>query len=434
MANQRGFSIIEFIVTMSLLLIVFAAAFQIFVPIARRSKVEGGNVQTQIEGIIGLELLRKDVVHAGSGLPWDLNSADYSEATDTDRDDYNDAGAGVDPDNPPRPIIVQDAITASGLGLHSSDYIVIKSVLVGNPVTTDGTTYLDNPASEKWTYVNPDGSTRSWNSVADDLVANNKAIVIQPSSGTSSMVLTRDTGVGGTFFVSLTGSPVTVPAAFRPTGNVASYVFGVDSTTNLRMPFNRADYYISQLNVPPRCAPGTGVLVKTVLRQDNGAMGKEFPLLDCVASFQVALGVDNKLDDGVGQKNCLTNDFSTVSIAGAPGANTLAATVRDSTKEVRLYILAQEGTFDMDYTFQNFTSGTSILVGESAPTNCDALVAPGTQSCNCTGSDGTLGSTLDMSGLPSTNGGINNFRKYRWRVYKMVIKPESVVTIDSASS
>lgn len=422
--NQRGFSIIEFIVTMALLLIVFAAAFQIFIPVARRSKVEGGNVQTQIEGVIGLELLRKDVVHAGAGLPWVLNGANYSEATEAGRDTYNDA-ASSGTDNPPRPIIAQDAVTTSGLGLHSSDYLVLKSMLVANPVTTDGTTYVDNPASSKWSYVNPDGSVRTWNSADDDMVTTDRVVVVQPASGTSSMVLTVDTAGGGAFF---TNYATSMPAAFRPTGNSASYMFGVDSLTDPRMPFNRADYYISTADVPSKCAPGTGVLVKTILRQDNGQMGKELPLLDCVVTFQVALGVDNSFGDGLSQKNCLTNNLSSVTINGLPGGLTPAETVRSTVKEVRIYILAQEGTFDMDYNFINFTSGSSILVGEPAP-DCDAPGGSSTQSCNCSGSDGTLGSSFDMSTLPSAHGGTWTFNKFRWRVYKMVIKPESIVTI-----
>ena len=167
-------------------------------------------------------------------------------------------------------------------------------------------------------------------------------------------------------------------------------------------------------------------------------MGKELPLLDCVVSFQVALGVDNTFGDGKSQKNCLTNDFSSVTINGLPAISTSffpADVVRSSLREVRVYILAQEGNFDMDYNLPNtmFTSGTSILAGETAPTDCDdptsTALAPLTQSCNCSGTDATLGTLVNMSSLPTAHAGLWTYRKFRWRVYKMVIKPESIVTI-----
>jgi hypothetical protein len=235
-----------------------------------------------------------------------------------------------------------------------------------------------------------------------------------------------------------------MPAAFRPAGNAASYVFGIDSLANPRMPYNRADYYLTPSNdpiVPTKCAPGTGVLVKRVLRQDNGNQGKELPLLDCVVTFQVALGVDSSYGDGSPQKNCLTNEFSNVTIAGVPSfANYSPPTdgfypadlVRTAVKEVRIYALAQEGTFDMDYNFIGFSSGTSILVGESSPSTCDAVGGTGTQSCDCgTGTlDDTLGILFDMDTLPTRSGGVDNYRKYRWRVYRMAVKPESIVSLE----
>lgn len=428
MVNEKGFSIIEFIVTMTLLLIIFAAAFSIFIPVVRRSKSESGNVQTQIEGVIGLELLRKDIVHAGAGLPWNLNGADYNEASEAGRTDYNDTGT---PDNPPRPIIVKNAVTTAGFGTNSSDYLVIKSQLVANPITNGGA-YQDNPASEKWTYVNPtSGKVRLWNSADDDMVTTDRVIVVQPTSGTDSMVLTKDTS--GQFW---TTYATTMPAAFVPTGTTASYIFGIDSLTNPRMPFNRADYYLSKTNVPDRCAPGTGVLVKRVIRQDNGQVGKELPLLDCVVTFQVAIGLDNTFGDNLPQKNCITNDTATVTINGLPSFSSTfspADAIRATVKEVRVYILAQEGNFDMDYNFGNFTSGTSILVGENDPNNCDAAGGITSQSCDCaSGADAQLGLLFDMSTLPpdTVHGGTWTFNKFRWRVYQMVIKPEGIVTIE----
>lgn len=433
MANEKGFSIIEFIVTMALLLVVFAAAFSIFVPVARRSKIEGGNVETQIEGVIGLELLRKDIVHAGAGLPWVLNGADFSEAVGADPDGFNDDKTPID--DPPRPLILKNAITTAGLGMNSSDYLVIKSQLVATPITPDGTNYQDNPAGEKWSYVNPDGTTRTWNSADDDLTATDRVIVVQPVTGTAEMVLAVDAAASNKFWT--TYNAASMPVAYRPTGNAASYIFGIDSATDPRMPFNRADYYLSSNNVPSKCAPGTGTLVKRVLRQDNGQFGKELPLLDCVAAFQIVFGIDNTFADNLPQRNCLTNDPATVTINGMPVFDTTfspADAERSTMREVRVYILVQEGTFDMEYNFKNFTTGTSILVGENDPNDCDAPgTTPANQSCDCaSGADAVVGQLFDMATLPPDPIVTRNwtYNKFRWRVYKLTIKPEGIVHVE----
>ena len=69
-------------------------------------------------------------------------------------------------------------------------------------------------------------------------------------------------------------------------------MYGVDQDTNLRMPFNRADYFISNTNAPSRCAPNTGVLEKVVVNQSDGRLTNFLPLVDCVADMQVIFRLD----------------------------------------------------------------------------------------------------------------------------------------------
>jgi len=216
-----------------------------------------------------------------------------------------------------------------------------------------------------------------------------------------------------------------------PPANEVWYAFGVtDSSINPRMPFNRADYYITTTGRPARCAlgtggnPGTGVLVKHVLKHD-GNFADPLPLLDCVADFQVVLGVDS-LVNGVAQRNCLTNptDIHMASTQLFPNiAPPNAAGIRSDFKEVRIYILAQEGGFDPQYNTKY--PNDQITVGEPNPSDCDPN---GTTSCNCSASaplsdtvDNTLGETFDMTQIA-------NYQNYRWRVYKMIVKPEGLTT------
>ncbi len=86
-----------------------AAATNIFVPLLTQFKQQSKVAETQIEGIVGLDLLRRDIEQAGFGLPWNIatavTTATYSEASGNvspltfPPSDYNDA-----PD-PPRAIL-----------------------------------------------------------------------------------------------------------------------------------------------------------------------------------------------------------------------------------------------------------------------------------------------------------------------------------------
>lgn len=434
MKKEHGFSVIEFMVTMTLLILLFTAAFEIFVPVVRRSKIEGSNTQTQIEGIIGLELLRRDVVQAGTGLPWTLPpNFIYSETAIAGRSAFSDGTKTGTPalSNCPRSVIVKNKITTAGMGdVNNSDYLVVKGTTVANPHTINGTAYQENPTGDMWTTVQRVGgvaSTRAWGDPDYDLVNNDRVIVVQPAADTGNMLLTQS---GGAFFTKLSG--LNSGGFFPATTGVSWYVFGVDGQSDLRMPFNRADYYISKTNVPPRCAAGTGVLVKTVLRQDSDAFGNEFPLLDCVASFQVAVGIDNLPANGISDVNCITNDTTTLFSAISPDDHIgAAAQTRNQVKEIRIYILAQEGNYDPDYNFSNFVSGTKVRVGEANPSTCSG----GSTSCDCSGGAGdlNLGDDFDISTLPTVGSGVaaKHYYNYRWRVYQMVIKPESIVATAS---
>lgn len=436
MKKQSGFSIIEYMVSMVILLAVFAIVFQVFIPIARSAKGESNNIQTQIEGILGLELLRRDVVHAGVGLPWVIPAGTaYTETTVVPENAYNDGlGAGVD-GLPPRAIIPVngDSGTTPPVGVVNSDYLVTKSTTVADIIQPGGagTPYINNPTVDRWTTLYQGGQVRVWGSAERDLIDTDQVIVVQPTSTSGNFLL----GVDGTgAFTTPFGTAGANLTTFAPTAaNQIYYVFGIngDSATDgvVNMPFNRADYYISLANVPSRCAANTGVLVKKVLNQD-GTFADPLPLLDCVADFQIAVGVDN-LVNNISQRNCLTNPTDAHMSSASLFPTTQppnAAQVRAAFREVRLYVLAQEGAQDLSYNFTTFIpasdpiappSTTSVRVGEANTSDCDP---GGTSSCNCTGSDTLLGEDFDFSAS-----GITNYQQYRWRVYRLVIKPEGLV-------
>jgi hypothetical protein len=207
----------------------------------------------------------------------------------------------------------------------------------------------------------------------------------------------------------------------------AYLIYGVDPTYDLKMPFNRADYYVGIPNntplfpgaLPTRCAAGTGVLMKEVLSHKAGVdfpstdgvtSQNVTPLLDCVADMQVVFGLDMGSAGGGADPNGVIGTYtnpngSTIvggfvedegkSQADVQKVLSSASELRNRLMEIRVYILAHEGQRDPNYTFNNFTCGA----------NCITV--------------GDFGCGRPFN-LPP------DWKNYRWKVYTLVVKPQNV--------
>jgi len=386
--REDGFSLVELMIAMVVFVFVIAAASQVFTGLLTQFKQQSKIAETNIEGIVGLEILRQDIDGAGYGLPWNLNGAGYTEiisepATPWIDRDFNDGP----PDNPARGTDVAGASnppgafrSGNGDGLNGSDVLVIKAINVAR-----------NDTCEKWTTLKAAPFTspynpREWTPSTENLLSTDRVIVLRPgSSDANGRTLVVNGANFSTTFSSVTSSPwpPTDPAEARivygikPAGTPAS---------NPRMPFNRADFYVRiPATMPQRCATGTGIFYKGTVNHDGGLL-TELPLLDCVADMQVVYRRDTN-DDGTIDNT--TNDISTLT----------ARQIRDQIKEVRVYILAHEGQMDPNYTYP-----TNPVVLPAAPD-------PGAG----------LGSTFNFN-----TRGITKWRNYRWKVYTLVVAPNNL--------
>ena len=114
--SQKGFTLIEMVVSMSLFMIIMVIASQAFNSIVTQSSRISKMEETNIEGVVGLEVMRHDLVQMGFGLPWSWayrissgtpafahltsSSLKYAEATDSTGLKLNDA-----PNNVPRALV-----------------------------------------------------------------------------------------------------------------------------------------------------------------------------------------------------------------------------------------------------------------------------------------------------------------------------------------
>jgi Tfp pilus assembly protein PilW len=374
--KENGYSLIELIVAMGLVLFVITAASNIFVNILGQFKQQGKISETQIEGVIGFDILRRDIEHAGLGLPWNTSDnvgvavnwntlTNYTEASAAPASDYNDA-----PANAPRAIL-----SGNGIGPNGSDALVIKST---NVAITD--------TAHKWSHLGSDGILKLWDLANENFVTNDRVIVVSPGTTEDNE---RTLIVNGTVFstlISYSGADAVVPAAFSPAEPTTTYLaYGLDPSTSPRMPFNRADYVISMLNTPSHCAPNTGVFVKTVVDHLDGdydlngdGVDDELPLFDCVADFQITYSMD-------------TNDDGTIDLISDDITLMSAADIRDQVKEAMVTIVMQEGQKDMTYDFSMDNTRDSL-----ATTNLSAII------------------------------GSPEFKYYRWKRYQMSVSLDNL--------
>ncbi len=365
MKRDAGFSLIELMVVVGLIGFLLAASSDMFVGLLRGYKQQSKIAETNIEGVIGIEMLRRDMEKAGYGLPWVVGTA-YNEAADPTAAVFNDSP------NAPRAIQCGDNMPVSGtLGnVNGSDYLVLKAANLAT-----------NEANTKWNYLFTDGTTTIWNTSGNENFAagnNERVIVISPGTNVNN---SRTLVVfGGSFFTTVGGvAPYADPSETR-------IIYGLDdaNATPLRMPFNRADYFVTTTRVanPGRCATGTGTLVKAIVNIRSGAFTEILPLLDCVADMQVVTLLDT---GGTGPPYTQSDG-----LVGAASAQI----VRDQLKEIQVYILAQEG--ERDRSFDGTYPGNVYRVGPVGG-----------------------GRIYNLALIP-------NYQNYRWKLYTLIVRPNGL--------
>jgi len=367
--RNDGFTMIELLVAVVVFLMAMVAASNIFTSLVGQFKQQSKITETNVEGIVGLEMLRQDMQNAGFGLPWELGVVTYDEAdgvaTGTNPASFNDDS----PDVPPRGFVVGDNL---GTNLNGSDYLVIKATNVAM-----------SSASQKWSYGEYDEATaqfviHNW-AATDDELENNSSVIVLSSNVDSDLRTLK--GLSNTYDSG--GKTLDDTSQYPAEQYDYVFVYGADPDTSpLRMPFNRADYYISTTDTPQRCAAGTGVLVKSVIEQNGGGRGGGLPVVDCVADFQVIFGLDN-------DENGSLDGFSS-SLAGLT-----AEQIRNRVREVRAYVLAHEGQMDRTYKY---------------PNNIVSVIDPDT---------GIVGQ-FDLSSLGA------DYIYYRWKVYQIIVNPRNL--------
>jgi prepilin-type N-terminal cleavage/methylation domain-containing protein len=394
--DKRGFTLIELIIVMAIFMVVIIITAETFDTVVKKATQQSKSVETQIEGIVGLELLRADLEQAGFGLPWTFQSAPdaslYLEAdVTTDKpapfwpsglsaNSFNDATT-----NTPRAIQSSETTFNQDSDNHGSKYLVIKSTVAAT-----------NDTAKKWTnvsFANGTKSIRTWGATDRDLAPSDKVIVVRNSlistPPTRQLMVDSSSIPPGKFYTTFDHySTLTQP---HQDGDSFA-IYGISPLAALRMPFNRADYYVMRpTKMPTSCAPNTGILYKATVSHSGGGFDPIIPLLDCVADMQVVYSLDA---GGMGYINSHTTTLPTT----PPPISDL---IRQQLREIRVYILAQEGMKDRAFTYPS----QLVDVGESFD-----------------GGATFMGRRFDLQARIGAG-----WQNYRWKVYTIVVRPKNLI-------
>lgn len=420
--DNRGFTLVEMLVVTAVFIVVVIISSDAFNKILSSSRKLTQSEESNIEGVVGLEMLRHDLAQSGYGLPWapvdfegDITDSiqilpKYDETDLALHKNFNDG----DPSplgyiSVPRAIVAGNNIAAAAGTynlLAGTDYLAIKAASVGRAT-----------ASKRFTHVSYSSSggtpqarePRRWPAASDNIPNGSGVIVINRERDTSgknyiAKLIYDPAATASTnyFYQTYPSAGSALPVEVSPQRTQDLYiVYGIDDD-DLRMPFNRVNYFVARPNdtnkVPQMCAPNTGNLYKTTVNHSDGHLNY-LPILDCVADMQIVLGWN--FSDTTAVVDTYSNaDGSVVSGIGATGnvqgALANAATLRDRLKVIKVYVLAQDGRKDTSYT-----SPSPIVVG-----NKDSGEESLTKSYNIAAA---------------------GWSNYRWKVYRIVVSPKNLI-------
>lgn len=378
MNNSKGFTLIELIIVCLILVLVILITSSAFEKIISRSGELSKASKSNIDGIVGLELMRADLESTGFGLPWSFDGGiNYTECKDNSgivpgidsKTDFNDA-----PSNPPRAVMSKTATSGC-------DYLVVKSAAVG-----------DERASRKWSYAGYSsglGILRSYKG-GENLDDNDRIITLSvgfgadaANSGTARQLVHT---AGGAYYHTI-NSAIANPSP----GDASEYfvAYGISSKNNPAMPFNRVDYYVYRPNTMSQsCAtgPGVGNLYRaSITHPDSGY--NEMPLLNCVLDMQVYYMLDRNNDGDIKPEKTLSG--------------LSAQQIREQVKSIQVSILAQEGGIDRNYTYP----GNSISI-------------------SATYNGSSLSKLWNDTMLQAAAG--KNWKNYRWKVHTIAVQPKNL--------
>jgi hypothetical protein len=416
-------TLVELMVSLAIVLLIVATATVAYIKILTTYKSQGALSESYIANLTGVDLIRYDIQMGGFGLFSSLTGAitTYQEAAggstpapDYDPTKLNDGTTGV-----PRPFVLGASLTPAVNGPNNSAVLAIKS-----------TTAWINSTSVKWSTITKPAAVPSVTATSNNFVAGEHVTVIDDTGALQLFGTPFNTN----YYANATGLGTN---AYPSDPGRIFYIYGTDNNATAdRMPFNRVDYYLDNSpdnanvpGVPTYCAPGTYVLYRANISQIDGTLQRS-ALIDCVEDFQVAFGVVSSLTNNnvKWQKDLGGENIP----GGLAGVHMTAAQEQQYVRDVRIFILYQEGrgkvsnTSDFNSSAMTFNLGDQDIAASLDPTNYPSNGANFQQV-----STGALAdaATVDLNGAGFTPS--PQQAPYRWKIMEIDAKPMNMLGLIS---
>lgn len=308
--NSKGFTLIEILITMVIMVIVVALTIPLYTSTVDGISALSSSEDAKLDNLLAMEMIRLDMKHVGTGIG--LNEA-ASPIT------YSDATQILDLHS----TLVNTNQATFGWGLINCT--------VGSAITTATDFITDQREDTTNTNLVLLDSDRNY--IANTNGANyNCATAVEAGQPIGTSVL-------------YTAFPTAYTSVATPNACTTGFC------TNVR-------YTLSAAQPLETCAPGTLNLTRAV----GGAAGTT--LVNCVADFRVRFDLDANTDGRIDP-----NDAAEVSLATPPA---LAADIMAQVKNIDMYLLVQVGKEDRSLrSAPNLTvDGINFsLAGITNPTN-----------------------------------------------------------------
>ncbi len=317
--NQKGMTILELMIVLVIFSVVMAGLYSSYQTMMRQGVKEFRIAQSEMETNISANIIKRDMNLAGYGLA----------------DNYNGLFTAV------------SATVGGGISQNSTTK--------GYPstLTLMGTALgIQSGAAQHWTYISDYSggvaSFATWTDVREDVKNNDVVILMDPSTKT---LLTQ--GADWKFIFNGSGNPLTTLASTPlslTTGNKGYLLYGIyrlGDSSAATQPFYAVAYSLGG-TAPSNCAPNTLNLLRAESSTTSAPSGGS-PVMNCVAEFRIAFGLTTagSADSSVG----LPIDFwdNTGAVANLYSPTDL----KKRLKQIRAYLLIQEGSYDSGYTYKN---------------------------------------------------------------------------------
>jgi prepilin-type N-terminal cleavage/methylation domain-containing protein len=363
--THRGVTIIELLVVLSIFSVVMAGLYSSYSVQMKAGVREYRLAESEMEFQIGKMVLERDLAMAGYGI-----ADDYSALATS----FTPTVAAATNANPDTLTITGTALGRESRAAQAWSYTMIDSAATTSnyyPFATPASTFQDARENlrpnDVIIYMNPTTRTLLASSLGANPITNRSWLFPFPQNGAPSRPDPLEMGV------------VAYGLQTQPTGTA---------------PYADTPYYTVKYSLggtpPSYCEPTTQNLLRSEDRQ-NPAIDQGQPIFNCVLDFQVAFGIDTTED---GLIDCWDNGGQTEA-AGYP-----VAVLRTRLKQIKVYILVQQGKMDL-----NYTSPASITVGDGSLNACPL------------GSVGGVGRIFPITAA---------LKHYHWKVLALSVTPRNI--------